>query len=449
MNSSPTIGQGMLVDLIVLHKDGKDIGIPSVCSSNRFVLDAVLRQAAEDKTVLLIEATANQCNQFGGYTGMVPKGFATSMADLARSTGFPTDRLILGGDHLGPTAWRHEPASSAMEKAVELVSAYVMAGFKKIHLDASMRCQDDPADGSGSLDVRIAAERTAALAFAAEEAFRLAPFKTPPLYVIGSDVPVPGGAEGDLTSPVVTRVEDAKTTLEETRKAFLARGLDSAWERVIAMVVQPGVEFGNNRVFEYDPLKAESLSAWIGTRPGMVFEAHSTDYQSKTSLRRMVQDHFAVLKVGPWFTFAFREAVFAMSAIEQEWLGERKDVVQSSLVEVVEEAMVRNPLHWKRHYHGDSQAAAEARKFSLSDRIRYYWNDPSVSRALDLLIENLSRQEVPLSLLSRHMPAQAEAVRIGRIPNIPLGWIRNRISEVYQVYTEATQIRTLSNRQGE
>ena len=445
MNRSPAhIRQGPLADLIVRHKNGQDIGIPSVCSSNRYVLDAVVRRAAEEGTVLLVEATANQSNQFGGYTGMVPLAFAVSMADLVRSTGFSLDRLILGGDHLGPTMWQKEPAASAMEKAVKLVSAYAGAGFEKIHLDASMRCQDDPADGRGLLDVRTSAQRTAELALAAEEAVRLASSKTSPLYVIGSDVPSPGGAEGDLKSIAATRVEDVQKTLEETRKAFLGRGLDSAWERVVAVVVQPGVEFGNDGILVYDSRKAETLSAWIATQPGMVFEAHSTDYQTGESLRNMVRDHFAVLKVGPWLTFAFREAVFAMSAMEREWLGHRKEIVLSSLVETVEEVMVKNPLHWKSHYGGDPQAAALARKYSLSDRIRYYWNDPSVSKALDHLVENLSRDSIAWSLLSQHMPYQAEAVREGRIPNTPAAWIRDKINKVFGIYVEATRIRTLT-----
>ena len=49
--------------------------------------------------------------------------------------------------------------------------------------------------------------------------------------------------------------------------------------------------------------------------PGLVFEAHSTDYQPPESLSRLVIDGFAILKVGPGLTFALREALYALDEI--------------------------------------------------------------------------------------------------------------------------------------
>ncbi|MGS9174597.1 class II D-tagatose-bisphosphate aldolase non-catalytic subunit, partial [Salmonella enterica subsp. enterica serovar Infantis] len=73
-------------------------------------------------------------------------------------------RLILGGDHLGPNCWQNEPADTSMEKSVELIKAYVAAGFSKLHLDASMSCADDPTP----LDPMVGANRAALLCQAAE-----------------------------------------------------------------------------------------------------------------------------------------------------------------------------------------------------------------------------------------------------------------------------------------
>jgi len=78
-----------------------------------------------------------------------------------------------------------------------------------------------------------------------------------------------------------------------------------------------------------------------------VYEAHSTDDQTAAALRQMVCDHFAILKVGPWLTFAFREAVFALAAVEEEWLGDRKGIAISGVRESLEEAMLANPQYWK------------------------------------------------------------------------------------------------------
>lgn len=69
--------------------------------------------------------------------------------------------------------------------------------------------------------------------------------------------------------------------------------------RVIASVVQPGVEFDHHNVIAYAPANAQALSAAIARQPGMVFEAHSTDYQTSTALQALVRDHFAILKVAP------------------------------------------------------------------------------------------------------------------------------------------------------
>ena len=49
-------------------------GIYSICSSNIYVLEAAIKKAKNEE-VLLIEATPNQVNQNGGYSGMTPKEF--------------------------------------------------------------------------------------------------------------------------------------------------------------------------------------------------------------------------------------------------------------------------------------------------------------------------------------------------------------------------------------
>ena len=97
------------------------------------------------------------------------------------------------------------------------------------------------------------------------------------------------------------------------------------------MVVQPGVEYGDDHIFDYDRAAAAELSRFITTQPGLVYEAHSTDYQTPAALRALVEDHFAILKVGPALTFAYREAVFALELIEREWLAGRPGITLSGV----------------------------------------------------------------------------------------------------------------------
>jgi D-tagatose-1,6-bisphosphate aldolase subunit GatZ/KbaZ len=414
---------------------GKPVGIYSICSANRYVLEAGMAQARRDHSVLCVESTANQVNQFGGYTGQNPADFATFVREVAATANFPLDRILLGGDHLGPLVWRHEPAAAAMAKACELVRGCVQAGYTKIHLDASMHCADDP---HSPLPDEIVSARAAELCEAAEQAHqRLANHSPSPLYVIGTEVPIPGGEQFGSQPPATTKTEDLTRTIHEAKQAFLARGLQSAWDRVIAVVVQPGVEFGDSCVFQYGRKQAQELSHYAVEHWNRVYEAHSTDYQTPASLKQLVTDHFAILKVGPWLTFAFRESVFALASIEEEWLSTRKGIAPSRVRETLDRAMLENPSHWQSYYHGDAAALRFSRKFSYSDRSRYYWPVPAVADAFRVLIDNLTVHPPPVSLISQFLPGQASAVREGALQNHPEALIRGRILEVLDGYAFA------------
>jgi D-tagatose-1,6-bisphosphate aldolase subunit GatZ/KbaZ len=420
------------------NRRGQAVGVYSICSPNRYVLEAGMLQATPDNALLLIESSSNQVNQFGGYTGQNPASFAAFLREVASQMNFPAERIVLGGDHLGPHVWRAESPEKAMAKARDLVRDCVRAGYSKIHLDASMHLAGDPVERNKSLADEIVSARAAELCAVAEEAHRGMAVGSPaPIYVIGTEVPIPGGEQLETAAPETTRPQDLARTLETARDAFRAMNLEEAWERVVAVVVQPGVEFGDTSVFAYDHEKAAGLAAFGEKNWQGVFEAHSTDYQTPEALREMVKDHFAILKVGPWFTFAFREAVFALAMIEEEWLGWRKGITRSGVREELDHAMVTDPAHWKSYYHGEEAALHFARKYSYSDRSRYYWPQPAVQQALQKLLRNLAENPAPLSLLSQYLPKQWEEIRAGRLANDPANLIHGRIMEVIDNYAYA------------
>lgn len=424
-----------LFGIVERNRVGERAGIPSVCSADRFVLEAAMQRAVRDGSLSCVESTCNQVNQFGGYTGMTPADFRAYALEVAETVGLAEERLVVGGDHLGPHVWRGEPSTSAMAKARELVCSCIAAGYTKIHLDTSMRCADDP---EGPLAEPVVAERAAELCAAAEDARpEGAP---PPVYVVGTEVPIPGGELADTAGPTVTRVEDVERTLTATRDAFERRGLTHAWERVVALVVQPGVEFGDAVVYDYDPERARELAASVQRFPHLVFEAHSTDYQTADALARMVSDHFAILKVGPWLTFAMREALFALELIETEVLAGRPED-RSRLREVLERVMLAHPEHWEPYLGGDAASVRLARAFSYSDRARYYWPRPELSGAVRRLISNLSATPIPVTLLSQYLPAQADAVRAGLLSPRPADLVRHRVGEVVDRYASACGMR--------
>jgi len=367
-------GAAPLLDVLRRHRSGEAVGMTSVCSAHPLVLDAAVAQAVEDRTVLLVEATSNQVDQYGGYTGMRPADFRDLVLRSAERGGLLPERIVLGGDHLGPNTWRYHESGPAMAKADDLVRAYVAAGYAKIHLDCSVACagEDSP------LTDAVVAQRAARLARVAEEAAVATFGHSDLVYVVGTEVPVPGGAHEAIHELTPTSAEAARATLAAHREAFSSAGVGEAFDRVVALVVQPGVEFDAQHVVDYDRERTARLRQVVDdpdAPPTMVLEAHSTDYQTVARLTQLVEDHWAVLKVGPGLTFALREALFALATMENELVptGER-----SNLVDVVDQVMLARPKWWEGYYEGDDREKALARRYSYSDRLRYYWPDPAI-----------------------------------------------------------------------
>ncbi len=402
-------------------------GIFSVCSTHPLVIRAAMQQARDAGVPLLVESTVNQVNPDGGYTGMQPADFYRFLQQLAAEAGFSQHRMVVGGDHLGPYPWRHLPAEKAMAKAQLLAEQAVHAGYRKLHLDTSMACAQDPLP----LPPETIAQRTAALAAVAEVAAARLGIADELFYVIGTEVPPPGGATEALRVQV-TPVETVQETIATMRQAFLKRDLHRAWERVIAVVVQPGVEFSNHDVVDFQPKAAASLAHLQAELEGIVYEAHSTDYQLPAALRQLVRGGFVILKVGPWLTFALREGLLALAQIEAELASVGKISQPSKLREVLLQTMNAQPEFWQSYYHTDLE-----KWFGLSDRIRYYWAQPAVQRAVAQLLANLESVTIPPGLLSQYLPDLYPAVRAGYLDSQPQVLLLAKVKTVLDYYHRA------------
>jgi D-tagatose-bisphosphate aldolase class II non-catalytic subunit len=421
--------QNPLHDIATWRNGPGPSGIPSVCSAHPMVLEASMRATLPTSLPLLIEATCNQVNQDGGYTGMTPKDFRNFVERIAAENGFPTERIILAGDHLGPNPWKSLPAEEAMQKAKVMISAFAAAGFTKLHLDCSMGCQGEPV----ALKDDETASRAARLAAAAESALPDGDI-TKPVYVIGTEVPIPGGAMHALDELELTTPEDARRTVQIHETAFAKAGASDAFTRVIAAVVQPGVEFGSHNVVDYNSSKARALSSTLKDMPGLVFEAHSTDYQTRANLTDLVQDGFAILKVGPGLTFALREALYGLDGIAEELFpGRRDETLRASM----ERIMLAAPESWAKYYEGNDAELALQRHFSYSDRMRYYWPQPEADAAVELLFEVLGDTELPETLIGQYLGARYEAVRNGHLAQTARALTLASVESVMQDYISA------------
>ncbi len=375
--------------LIAQNRSGSPIGLPCFCTANEHVLKAILAYASKTGFPTVIEATCNQVNQEGGYTGMTPADFVAWLKVMAADAGVNLDQLILGGDHLGPNPWKSEPIETAMQKARELVKLYVEAGFTKIHLDASMACGGEPDPTFEQI-----AERAADLCVIAE---KHAPDPEKLIYIIGTEVPIPGGETDEPDALDVTSVERFQHTIKTHQDAFKARDLTAAWDRIVSVVTQPGVDFGHTSIYPFEPAKAKPLSAAILDEQGLTFEAHSTDYQSTQALSDLVKNNFFFLKVGPELTFRFREAVWALASIEDQLQPQNP----SRIKDVIAARMTKEPGNWKDYYSGTDAEVEQLKIYSYSDRIRYYWADPEIGKALNLLLTSLSNETIPETLISQ------------------------------------------------
>lgn len=428
----------IIVNIIEKRRMGIPCGIPSYCTASPLVIEACLQQGVRFNDGVLIEATANQVNQFGGYTGMRPADFRDMVYQLADKVGFPRANVILGGDHLGPLTWCSETEESAMEKAEVLVREFVTAGYKKIHLDTSMRLGDD--SRNEPLALEKIARRGARLYRACEEEYQKLLQKNPdeqrPVYVIGSEVPIPGGEQNEEDQISITKVEDLEATLRAYQQEFERVGLPDAMENVVGIVVQPGVEFGDENVAVYDRVKTIELCEAVRKYPGLVMEGHSTDYQPVFQLREMVADGIAILKVGPALTYALREALFALSMIEKELLPTEK---RSHFRSVLETVMLENDKNWRKYYRGTEQEVRLKRRYSLSDRCRYYFQDPRVQAAMEKLFDNIDSVKIPQGLLRQFMPNEFIKVREGMMRCEARELVKSHVIEVVEEYNYATK----------
>ena len=358
----------VLRDIIRQNRSGNAVAIPSVCSAQPDVLRASLGLAERLDRQIVIEATSNQVNQDGGYTGMRPSDFIIFVNNLADTTHVDRARIIFGGDHLGPQAWRNLDADRAMAKADTMVRDYTAAGFAKIHLDCSEGCAGEPQQ----LTDEVTAKRSARLAqICYDENPNL-------LFVVGTEVPPPGGARVDEDNDIPpTSPEAARETLAAHMATF-----GEMSSNIGGLVVQPGVEFSPTEVhalpMERDPKLIDALTDY----PHVCLEAHSTDYQDDAVYPRLAQLGFAFQKVGPALTFAYREALYALDQLHPN---------TGALQATMEELMIEDPSKWQAHYHGNDESLYTQRHHGLADRIRYYWPQEKAKNAVHTLLSAFDR----------------------------------------------------------
>ena len=426
-------------EILDKRKQGINSGIASYCTANNIVIETILEYYLDSNDYVLIECTANQVNQFGGYTGMTPADFRDYVFEIADGVGFPKEKIILGADHFGPLTWADKDEKEAMENAKELVKLAVLAGYTKIHLDTSMFLASD--DTSKKLSDEVIARRGAELYKVCEESFieRLKEFPDSihPVYVIGSEVPIPGGEYDENALLEVTSPQDFEKTVNTYDEIFKKNGIENAWENIIAVVVQPGVEFSNEYIHDYNRCNSKELCEKLNEYPSLVFEGHSTDFQFKEKLKEMVEDGVSILKVGPAVTYALREGLFSLSLIEKELIKNENE--RANFIEVLENEMINNPKDWEKYYQGDGLEKELQRKYSFSDRSRYYLSLKEINESIDKLFENIDSFDIPMGIIKQYCPNAYSKIRLKQTKKDAQNIVKSNIYDVIDDYNYAIE----------
>ena len=306
-----------------------------------------------------------------------------------------------------------------------MVADYVAAGFAKIHLDCSMSCADDPVP----LAERTIAERAAKLCQAAEASFA-GDAVDAPSYVIGTEVPVPGGATEISMSSCVTSPDAALATIAMHRDLFadsvsrtygtgssgrsFSRASNSAITRSsITSLRKPWLSVGRrNRGSDrfrgaLDGLPDASGAGRVGPRPFRDPESWPRAY------------------------VRFEGALWALDAIERETISADR---RANLRDVTLARMHAEPAHWSKYYHGSGAALDLQLQYSFSDRIRYYWPDKIIADAHERLFANLREVPPPLALVSQYLPIAFDALRGGRITSDPVDLVIAHVCATLDAY---------------
>jgi D-tagatose-1,6-bisphosphate aldolase subunit GatZ/KbaZ len=106
----------------------------------------------------------------------------------------------------------------------------------------------------------------------------------------------------------------------------------------------------------------------------------------------------------------------------------------SRFSDVLEQKLMQQPKYWERYYHGSEGDLAFARKYSLSDRCRYYLEDETIKDSIQRLVANINAKSIPFGLMSQYFPAQKEAILAHNGPVDAQWLIKERIRDVIKTY---------------
>jgi D-tagatose-1,6-bisphosphate aldolase subunit GatZ/KbaZ len=359
--------------------------LPSFCTSNFLVVERLLIFCKKNKLPALIETTSNQVNQDGGYSKNQPKDFVKKINKLAKRLNVSKKYIYYGADHLGPLPWKKNNHKLALKKSIRLLHLCLKAKYNKIHIDASIRCNDDKLLTNKDIFIR-----TQYILKNLQNKKNLKEI----FFVFGTEVPLAGGNDKNKIKTTeidkITQDYDNFSKLHKSTKMKIKN---------FALVIEPGMNFKHKSVVKPN-LQNFHIKKKFSKKNNFCFEAHSTDYQKFKTLKNLVKNNFKILKVGPELTYNLIKSLLFMEDIEKKSLGKNSDFKNTVL-----KKMFANNIYFKDYFKIIEKKKLKKNIFnSYYDRARYYLYSNDVKNSVKTLkinINKFNRQDIIESLLKK------------------------------------------------
>lgn len=370
----------MINILISLKERGENpITLLAVCPNSSAVLEAAIKTAAKNRSVMLFAATLNQVDIETAYTGWTPADFVSQMKLFARKYNYP-GTLYPCLDHGGP--WLKDLHTLAklsyndtMDKVKNSIGACILAGYKLLHIDPTV---DRTLPSDQSLPINLVVDRTVELIAHAEK-IRVENQLPKIAYEVGTEE-VHGG---------LVDVNQFTEFLEILKIRLIDRNLLDCWPSLF--VAQIGTDL-HTTIF--DPQAARYLYAILAPLGSMV-KGHYTDWVENPE--EYPKSGMGGANVGPEFS---AEEYLALSELEK---SEKKIIHQypwqpSDFIETLHSVVIGTG-RWKKWLLPDEvgkdfwNLSDERKQWLIKTGSRYVWTDHRVIAARRTLYQNLTNQE--------------------------------------------------------
>ena len=356
------------------------ITLLAVCPNSSAVLEAAVRAAARNRSVMLFAATLNQVDIDRGYTGWTQADFVKQMyayADQYQWNG-PLYPCL---DHGGP--WLKDIQASAklsypetMQRVKESITACIQAGYKLLHIDPTVDRSYPPGQ---TLPLELVVDRTVELIAHAEQ-IRTSIGGPRLAYEVGTEE-VHGG---------MVDLDRFRNFIRMMKVELSKHNLESCWPCLF--VAQIGT---NLHTTVFNPEAARQLYAILAPL-GSLVKGHYTDWVANPA--EYPATGMGAANAGPEFT---AEEFTALGELEEQ---ERVIILdprleRSNFMETLKSVVVESGRWKKWLLPGEEnlpfeELSDERMNWLLKTGSRYIWTNLEVVAARDRLYQNLREKIV-------------------------------------------------------